>query len=183
MSPGMGGLPHGGPGMGLPGLSESLLSMQAQGFPGGGMGGPASSGAFSGGGMGMGGPMSAAAALGVPYGPSGKRARTSEKGSYASSIAGEHAGSVPVGRRSDYVFDDYSISMHAHAAMVSVAPTTKGAQHAIHIAAVCDELLPCVNTLKFLHGQVLARTTRRALYCPPPFERTTCPSLLCSFAC
>ena len=108
----------GGPGMGLPGLSESLLSMHAPGFPGGGMGGPCPPG------PGMG-PPSAAAVLDMPFSRSGKRARTSEKGSYASSIAngrGNHAGSGPVGRRSDYVFDDYSASMHAHPPMVRLVP-------------------------------------------------------------
>ena len=111
MASGMGG------GMGLPGLSESLLSMHAPGFPGG-MGVP---------GMGMGTASVAAAA----FGHDGKRARTGDHGSYASSIAGEQmAMGMPMGRRPDHGFDQgfdgYSPSVHAHhgSAMMSTAASS-----------------------------------------------------------
>lgn len=102
--------------MGLPGLSESLLSMHGPG----GMGYGAS--------MGMGGPTSAAAALGGAFGPPGKRVRTSDNGSYASSIAGDHGmGGGSMGRRPDHYLDDYGGAMHHHAAMVSLC------MHATHL--------------------------------------------------
>jgi len=111
MASGMGG------GMGLPGLSESLLSMHAPGFPGG-MGVP---------GMGMGTASAAAAA----FGHDGKRARTGDQGSYASSIAGEQMTmGMPMSRRPDHRFDQgfdgYSPSVHAHhgGAMMNTAASS-----------------------------------------------------------
>ena len=89
----------------------------------------AGGGPYGGGGMGGGGgPTSAAAALGVPFGPSGKRARTGEKASYASSIAGDNGFPATSGSAACWPHRDDYYAMHtpvASVGMVSPSLTTK----------------------------------------------------------
>jgi hypothetical protein len=80
--------------------------MHSPGFQAGG--GPYGGGGMSGGG----GPTSAAAALGGPFGPSGKRARTGEKASYASSIAGDNGLSATSGSAACWPHRDDYYAMH-----------------------------------------------------------------------
>ena len=94
--------------------TESLLSMHSPGFQAGG-------GPYGGGGMGGGGgPTSAAAALGVPFGSSGKRARTGEKASYASSIAGDNGFPATSGSAACWPHRDDYYAMHTPVASVGM---------------------------------------------------------------